>query len=43
MILPTDIPTHADLDRLLSSRDPSSASIYLPTDPASRGDAARSS
>jgi hypothetical protein len=41
MILPTDIPTHAQLDRLLAAREPSSVSIYLPTDPVSRGDAER--
>lgn len=41
MILPTDIPTRAQLDRLLASRDPASVSIYLPTDPASRGEAER--
>ena len=41
MILPTDIPTRAQLERLLAARDPSSVSIYLPTDPSSRGDAER--
>src|SRR5499426_1317590 len=41
MILPTDIPTRAQLDRLLAAREPSSVSIYVPTDPASRGDAER--
>jgi hypothetical protein len=41
MILPTDIPTRAELGRLLAAREPSSVSIYLPTDPASRGDAER--
>src|SRR5262245_26177526 len=41
MILPTDIPTRAQLDRLLAAREPSSVSIYLPTDPSSRGDAER--
>jgi hypothetical protein len=41
MILPTDIPTRTQLDRLLAARDPSSVSIYLPTDPPSRGDAER--
>ena len=35
MILHTDIPTRANIDRLLLSRDPASVSIYLPTDPAS--------
>ena len=41
MILPTDIPTRAEIDRLLEYRGPSSVSIYLPTDPASNGDAER--
>ena len=35
MILHTDIPTRANIDRLLLSRDPASVSIYVPTDPAS--------
>ncbi|MBV9808357.1 MAG: hypothetical protein JO286_14305 [Solirubrobacterales bacterium] len=41
MILPTDIPTRAEIDRLLEHRSPSSVSIYLPTDPASNGEAER--
>jgi hypothetical protein len=41
MILPTDIPTRAQLERLLAAREPSSVSIYLPTNPPSRGDAER--
>jgi hypothetical protein len=41
MILPTDIPTRADIDRLLGYRASSSVSIYLPTDPASNGDPER--
>ena len=41
MILPTDIPTRAQLDGLLESREPSSVSIYLPTYPTSRGDEGR--
>ena len=41
MILPTDIPTRAQLERLLAVRDASSVSIYLPTNPSSRGDAER--
>jgi hypothetical protein len=41
MILPTDIPTRAQVERLLAAREPSSVSIYLPTTPASRGDAER--
>jgi len=41
MILPTDIPTRAQLKQLLAARQPSSVSIYLPTNPASRGDAER--
>jgi hypothetical protein len=39
MILPTDIPTRAQLGRLLAARDPWSVSIYLPTTPSSRGEA----
>jgi hypothetical protein len=41
MILPTDIPRHAEIDRLLDYRAPASVSLYLPTDPASNGDAER--
>jgi hypothetical protein len=41
MILHTDVPTRAQLDRLLASREPWSISIYLPTSPSSRGDAER--
>src|SRR5215471_21406190 len=41
MILHTDVPTRAQLDRLLAARDPSSVSIYLPTNPSSRGEAER--
>jgi hypothetical protein len=41
VILPTDIPTRAEIDRLLEHRAPSSVSIYLPTDPASSGEAER--
>jgi hypothetical protein len=41
MILPTDVPTRAQVERLLAAREPSSVSIYLPTDPASRGEAER--
>ena len=41
MILHTDLPTRAQLSRLLVARDPASVSIYLPTEPASRGDAER--
>jgi hypothetical protein len=33
----TDIPTRADLEQLLSVRDPASVSIYLPTTPEERG------
>jgi hypothetical protein len=33
----TDIPTGADLERLLSARDAACVSIYLPTTPAERG------
>jgi Bacterial archaeo-eukaryotic release factor family 11 len=39
--LHTDIPSRAQIDRLLESRDPASVSIYLPTDRASSGDAER--
>lgn len=41
MTLYIDIPTRAQVDRLLTSRDPSSVSIYVPTDPASAGQAER--
>jgi hypothetical protein len=41
MILPADLPTRAQLERLLAARDSSSVSIYLPTTPASRGEAER--
>jgi hypothetical protein len=39
--LHTDIPTRAQIDRLLTSRSPASVSVYLATDPASNGDAER--
>jgi len=39
--LHTDIPTRGQVERLLAAREPSSVSIYLPTDPSSRGDAER--
>lgn len=35
MFLHTDIPTREQFDRLLTSRNPASVSIYVPTDPAS--------
>jgi Bacterial archaeo-eukaryotic release factor family 11 len=41
VILPTDIPTRSEIDRLLEHRAPSSVSIYLPTDPASNGEPER--
>lgn len=41
MILPTDIPTRDEIDRLLAYRGPSSVSIYLPTDPGSNGEPER--
>ena len=41
MILPTDIPTRAQVDDLLAARARWSVSIYLPTKPSSRGDAER--
>jgi hypothetical protein len=34
----TDIPTHADLEQLLSVRDSACVSIYLPTAPEERGE-----
>jgi hypothetical protein len=34
----TDIPTHTDLEQLLSVRDPASVSIYVPTTPEERGE-----
>jgi hypothetical protein len=34
----TDIPTRADLERLLSVREPACVSIYVPTAPEGRGD-----
>jgi hypothetical protein len=39
--LHTDIPSRAQIDRLLTSRNAASVSIYVPTDPASNGDAER--
>jgi len=39
--LHTDIPTRADVDRLLVSRHAASVSLYLPTDPVSSGQAER--
>jgi hypothetical protein len=41
MILPTDIPTRAQVDDLLAARERWSVSIYFPTSPSSRGDAER--
>jgi hypothetical protein len=41
VILPADIPTRTQLDRLLAAREPASVSIYLPTTPSSNGDAER--
>ena len=41
MILHTDIPTRAQVTGLFAARDTASVSIYLPTSPASRGDAER--
>lgn len=41
MILPTDIPSWGEVDRLLEHRAPWSVSVYLPTDPASNGDPER--
>jgi hypothetical protein len=39
--LNTDIPTRAQVERLLANRHPASVSIYLATDPASAGQAER--
>jgi hypothetical protein len=41
MLLHTDIPTRAQVDRLLVNRHPASVSIYLPTDPVSANVAER--
>lgn len=41
MNLHTDLPTRAQIDRLLDRRHPATVSIYLPTDPASDGEAER--
>ena len=41
MILHTDVPTRAQVERLLAARELSSVSIYLATSPFSRGDAER--
>ena len=41
MLLHTDIPTRAQLTKLLDRRDPNSVSIYVPTEPASDGAAER--
>ena len=41
MNLHTDIPTRADVDRLLESRHAASVSLYVPTDPASQANAER--
>jgi hypothetical protein len=38
VILPTDIPTRAEIDRLFEHRAGASVSIYVPTDPASSGE-----
>ena len=37
MILPTDIPTRSEIDRLIAHRGRPSVSIYLPTNPESNG------
>ena len=39
MILHTDLPTHDQLEELLEARQPWSVSIYMATEPASRGEA----
>lgn len=41
MILHTDLPTHDQLEELLETRQPWSVSIYMATEPASRGEAER--
>ena len=41
MILHTDIPTRAEVDRLLTNRNPASVSLYVATDRRSRGEAER--
>jgi hypothetical protein len=41
VILPTDIPARAEVDRLLEYRGPSCVSLYIPTDPASNGEPER--
>jgi Bacterial archaeo-eukaryotic release factor family 11 len=41
MILHTDVPTQAQLERLLDQRAPASVSIYLATVPSSRGERER--
>ncbi|HEX5194853.1 MAG TPA: hypothetical protein VFW09_18815 [Solirubrobacteraceae bacterium] len=41
MLLHTDLPTRDELSRLLDSQDPCSVSIYVPTEPASDGEAER--
>ncbi|HUF01052.1 MAG TPA: hypothetical protein VMN35_01380 [Gaiellaceae bacterium] len=41
MNLHTDIPSRAQIELLLASRHPASVSIYVPTDPASPGEAER--
>ncbi len=41
MMLHTDVPTRAQLDRLLAVREPWSVSIYFPTSPTSGGEAER--
>ena len=41
MLLHTDLPTREELGRLLDGQDPSSVSIYVPTEPASDGTAER--
>ncbi|MCI2418603.1 hypothetical protein MOQ72_14275 [Saccharopolyspora sp. K220] len=40
-ILHTDIPTRTQVDGLLTARAPESVSLYLPTNPASNGEAER--
>ena len=39
MTLYTDIPTRAEIDALWNAASPTSVSLYVPTEPASSGEA----
>lgn len=41
MLLHTDVPTRAQVDRLMDAARPGSVSVYLPTDPVSSGEPER--